>query len=263
MTKNTYPFANKVVLITGGGSGIGRAIAQAFLDNDATVVITGRRMEALEETFAAYPKERTVAVSKDISEPQAAGQIVTEVLKRFGRLDVVVSNAGIFAGGDLMNLDQKHWEQLRSTNIDALFYLAQAVFPALQASHGTLIATSSISGLNGEWKQAAYNATKHAVSGFVRSLALDWGEKGIRVNAVAPSFTITDMTANLISSPEHRYFPEFAPIVNRIPLGRPGYPEDIAPAVLFLASPDAAYITGVVLPVDGGTGASAGQPHMV
>ncbi|MDD9150139.1 SDR family NAD(P)-dependent oxidoreductase [Sporolactobacillus sp. CQH2019] len=258
MTKNIYPFDQKVVLITGGGSGMGRAIAQAFLDNHAAVAVTGRRPQALQETLAAFPGERTLAISKDISDPQAAAQIVAAVLERFGRLDVVVSNAGAFAGGDLMDLDQKHWEQLRSTNVDALFYLAQAAFPALQKTGGTLIATSSVSGLNGDWKQAAYNATKHAVNGFIRSLALDWGAKGVRVNAVAPAFTVTDMTASVAGSSE-----QLAQLINRIPLERPGYPADIAPAVLFLASPDAAYITGVVLPVDGGTSASTGQSHRV
>lgn len=258
MTKNTYPFHQKVVLITGGGSGIGRAIACAFLENNATVVITGRRMEALRETLASYPKERTLAISRDISEPQAAAQIVAEVLKRFGHLDVVVSNAGAYASGDLVDLDKKTWEHLCSVNIDALFYLAQAAFPALRKVSGTLVATSSVSGLNGDWKQAAYNATKHAVSGFVRSLALDWGGEGVRVNAVAPAFTITDMTADVAGSPE-----QLVPFIDRIPLERPGTPEDIAPVVLFLASPDAAYITGVVLPIDGGTSASTGQPHLL
>ena len=257
MTQNSYPFDKKVVLITGGGSGVGQAIARAFLDNNANVVITGRRMEALQETLAPYPKECTLAISKDIAVSQAAEEIVATVLERFGRLDIVISNAGILASGDIMDLEQKQWEQLRSTNIDALFYLAKAAFPALQKVGGTLIAISSVSGLNGDWKQAAYNATKHAVSGFVRSLALDWGEEGVRVNAVAPGFTVSDMTANVASSPE-----KLAPFVNRVALGRPGYPEDIAPAVLFLASPDAAYITGVVLPVDGGTSASTGQPHV-
>lgn len=258
MTKNSYPFDQKVVLVTGGGSGMGRAIVRAFLDNSATVAVVGRRLDALKETLAPYPKERTLAIPKDISEPQAAAQIVDAVLEHFGRLDVVVSNAGVYEGGDIADLDKKYWERLRSINLDAFFYLAQASYPALQETRGTLIATSSVSGLNGDWKQAAYNATKHAVNGFVRSLALDWGEKGIRVNAIAPAFTLTDMTANLAGSPE-----QLAPFVNRIPLGRPGLPEDIAPAVLFLASPDAAYITGVVLPIDGGTSASTGQPHVV
>lgn len=258
MTKNSYRFDKKVVLVIGGGSGMGRAIARAFLDNNANVAVVGRRLGALQETLASYPQERTMAISKDISEPQAAAQIVAAVLEHFGCLDVVVSNAGVYVGGDIGQLGKKDWERLRSINLDAFFYLAQAVYPALQETRGTLIATSSVSGLNGDWKQAAYNATKHAVNGFVRSLALDWGEKGIRVNAIAPAFTLTEMTASMAGSAE-----QLAPFVNRIPMGRPGQPEDVAPAVLFLASPDADYITGAVLPVDGGTSASTGQPHVV
>jgi meso-butanediol dehydrogenase / (S,S)-butanediol dehydrogenase / diacetyl reductase len=146
---------------------------------------------------------------------------------------------------------------MRATNIDAFFHLAQAALPVLADTGGTLIAVSSVSGIGGDWQQAAYNATKHAITGFVRSLALDWGGRGVRVNAVAPAFTVTDVTADLAAIPEM-----LAQFVNRIALGRPGQPEDIAPAVLFLASPDAAYITGTVLTVDGGTSASTGQPHL-
>lgn len=115
--------------------------------------------------------------------------------------------------------------------------------------------------MNGDWKQAAYNATKHAISGFVRSLALDWGEFGIRVNAVAPAYTKTEMTGYLEDSAD--YEKNVEPFVNRTALGRIGYPDDIAPSVLFLASADASYITGVILPVDGGTSASTGQPNII
>ena len=126
------------------------------------------------------------------------------------------------------------------------------------SSSASKVAITSVSGLRGDWRQAAYNATKHAVTGFVRSLALDWGERGVRVNAVAPAFTLTEMTAGLASTPQ-----QLAPFVDRIALGRPGLPEDVAPAVLFLASEDAAYVTGAVLTVDGGTSASTGQPHVL
>ena len=178
------------------------------------------------------------------------------VKKRFEHIDVVVSNAAGYASGDITDLEPGKWEQLRATNIDALFYLAQAVLPELVASHGNLVATASVSGLFGDWGQAAYNATKHAVVGFVRSLALDYGGRGVRVNAVAPAFTLSEMTAGIDKSAEG-----LAPFNNRIALGRPNTPDDIAPTVLFLASPDARYITGSVLVVDGGTSASSGQPH--
>jgi len=114
-----------------------------------------------------------------------------------------------------------------------------------------------VSGERGDWGQAAYNATKAAISNFVRSLALDWGAEGVRLNAVAPAFTLTELTEGVGRDPE-----SLAPLVNRIALGRPGEPEDVAPAVLFLASDAARYVTGVVLPVDGGTSASTGQAHV-
>lgn len=258
MTANSYPFDGKAVLVTGGGSGIGRAIARAFADNGASVAVHGRRLDALEDTVRAYPLERTLTVPGDLVEPGAAAAAVHAVRERFGRLDVVVSNAAAYAGGDLTDLEPDAWERLRATNVDAFFHLAQAALPVLAEGGGTLVAITSVSGLRGDWQQAAYNATKHAVTGFVRSLALDWGERGVRVNAVAPAFTLTEMTAGLASTPQ-----QLAPFVDRIALGRPGLPEDVAPAVLFLASDDAAYVTGAVLTVDGGTSASTGQPHVL
>lgn len=258
MTKNKYPFKGKVVLVTGGGSGIGRAIAKAFLDNDATVVVIGRRLEPLEETVSSYPKDRTLVISKDISLPTSAGEIISEILSKFGHLDVVVSNAGVYANGELEDLADNNWEKMRAINVDGLFYLAKAVYKPLLASKGNLVAISSVSGIRGDWNQAGYNATKFAVTGFVQSLALDWGEKGVRVNGVAPAFTLTDMNKGVAQDKD-----KLKQFTNRIALDRPGYPEDIAPAVLFLASPDASYINGAILPVDGGTSASTGQPHVV
>ena len=255
-TANRYPFDGKTVIVTGGGSGIGRGIARAFLNNGANVAITGRRASALHETLQGYPADRVLAVPGDISKPETADELVATVKDHFGGIDVVVSNAAGYAAGDITELTTQAWERLRATNIDALFYLAKATLPELVASHGNLVATASVSGLYGDWGQAAYNATKHAVVGFVRSIALDYGSRGVRANAVAPAFTISEMTAGVDKSPEG-----LAPFINRIALGRPSVPDDIAPTVLFLASPDAHYITGSVLVVDGGTSASTGQPH--
>ena len=253
----TYDFAGSVVLITGGGSGIGHGIARAFLDAGATVAITGRRLERLERALAGYPPDRTAAIAADVSDGPQVREMVGEVVRRFGRLDVVVSNAAGYQTGPITDLEDESWEALRATNVDGFFHLAKATLPLLAEAQGTLVAVSSVSGDRGDWGQSAYNATKAAITNFVRSLALDWGPRGVRLNAVAPSFTITELTEGV--GDDERVLAAFT---NRIALGRPAQPEDIAPAVLFLASEGARYITGAVLPVDGGTSASTGQPHL-
>jgi meso-butanediol dehydrogenase / (S,S)-butanediol dehydrogenase / diacetyl reductase len=252
-----FDFSGSVVLVTGGGSGIGLAITRAFLDGGATVAITGRRKERLEQALEGHPPERTAAIPADVSDGAQVRDLVAQVVERFGRLDVVVSNAAGYETGPITELADEAWERLRATNVDAFFHLTKAALPHLAESGGNLVAVSSVSGDRGDWGQAAYNASKAAITNFVRSLALDWGEQGVRLNAVAPAFTLTELTEGV-----GRDEASLAPYVNRIALGRPGLPEDVAPAVLFLASDAARYVTGAVLPVDGGTSASTGQPHV-
>ncbi|SDC58290.1 meso-butanediol dehydrogenase / (S,S)-butanediol dehydrogenase / diacetyl reductase [Geodermatophilus telluris] len=257
MGSATFDFTGSVVLVTGGGSGIGLAISRAFLDAGATVAVTGRRRDRLESALAGVPGERAAALPADVSDPAQVRGVVADVVDRFGRLDVVVSNAAGYETGELTDLPDEAWERLRATNVDAFFHLAKAALPHLAASGGNLVSVSSVSGLRGDWGQAAYNATKAAVTNFVRSLALDWGSRGVRLNAVAPAFTLTELTEGV-----GRDEASLAPFRDRIALGRPGEPGDVAPTVLFLASDAARYVTGAVLPVDGGTSASTGQPHV-
>ncbi|RFA12481.1 3-oxoacyl-ACP reductase [Subtercola boreus] len=255
-TANTYAFTGKTVIVTGAGSGIGRSIARLFLENDANVVVSGRRAEGLAETISGFPDARTLVVPGDIAARADVDALVAATVERFGALDVLVANAGVYFGGEIDELTDPQWATLKGTNIDGVLFSVQAALPHLVASRGNIVAVSSVSGLRGDWGQAAYNATKGAVNAMVQSLALDLGARGVRVNAVAPAFTLTEMTDHMATTPE-----ALAPFTNRIALARPGTPEDIAPAVLFLASADAAYITGAILAVDGGTSASTGQPH--
>lgn len=257
MSTTVHDFTGSVVLVTGGGTGIGEAVTHAFLDAGATVVVTGRRADRLESALEGYPQERAAARVADVSDAQQVRELVAWVVETFGHLDVVVSNAAAYASGPLTDLDDDAWQALRATNVDGFFHLAKAALPHLARSGGTLVAVSSVSGDRGDWGQAAYNASKAAVTNFVRSLALDWGADGVRLNVVAPAFTRTELTAGMATDEA-----ALAPFVNRIALGRPAVPADIAPAVLFLASSAAAYITGAVLAVDGGTSASTGQPHV-
>jgi meso-butanediol dehydrogenase/(S,S)-butanediol dehydrogenase/diacetyl reductase len=253
MTHNSYDFAGKTVLVTGGGTGIGQAIARAFLANGANVAISGRREDKLRETFEGQPAERTLAVVSDVGDPADAKALVASVVERFGQLDVVVNNAAAFTGGEFTETAGEHWERIRTTNIDGFVHLALSALPELERVGGNLVGVSSVSAMRGDWGQSLYNASKAAVRNFIESLALDYGSRGVRLNSVAPAPITESMTEDdeLI-----------AKFTNRIALGRPGRPEDVAPAVLFLASDDAAYITGATLTVDGGTTASTGQPHV-
>lgn len=256
MTNWSFDFSGKCVLVTGGGSGIGRAIAAGFAQADGDVVITGRRSHVLDEAVRAISPRSVSAVVADVSTPEGVDTAVDEALARHGRIDVVVSNAAAYVGGPITGVSDADWARQRATNVDGLFFLARRTLPLLASTQGNFVASSSVSGLRGDWGQSTYNATKGAVSMFVRSLALDWGAQGVRVNAVAPALTRTPMVEGMVDDPEL-----VAKAEDRIPMGRIAEPDDIAPAVLFLASDAARYVTGVVLPVDGGTSASTGQAH--
>ena len=252
MTSNTYHFAGKVVIVTGGGSGIGRSIARAFLDNEATVVVAGRHTEHLRETVAGYP--HGFIHQTDVSKPDEARKLVDDVVREHGHLDVVVNNAGIFKGGEVANVDDETWHRLFAVNIDGLFYVVRAAMPHLVASQGNIVVVSSVSGIRGDWGQTVYNATKHAINGFVQCVALDYGNRGVRVNAIAPAFIKTDINKDVWTDPDR-----LKPYLVRVAMNRVGEPQDCAGAALFFASDDAAYITGTILPVDGGTAAATGQ----
>jgi meso-butanediol dehydrogenase/(S,S)-butanediol dehydrogenase/diacetyl reductase len=206
-----YPYDDTVVLVTGAGDGIGRAVAQAFAEQGARVVGLGRHVETVTDALSGFDADRMLALQADVSS---------------------------------------------RSDVDGLFYVLQTTVPHLKASGGNVVAISSVSGIRGDWGQFAYNATKGAGVTMLQSLALDLGPEGVRVNMVAPALTVTRITEGVTKTPG---FDEA--LRSRVTLGRPGQPEDVARAVLFLASPDAAYITGALLPVDGGTTAATGQIH--
>jgi meso-butanediol dehydrogenase/(S,S)-butanediol dehydrogenase/diacetyl reductase len=251
-----YPYEGTVVLVTGAGSGIGRAIARAFAEQGARVSVSGRREEPLRETVEDMPDDRALVIAADVSTVDGVTTVVDETIATWGRIDVVIANAGLSEPGTVDELDDAAWDRMRSVNLDGLIRLARASVPHLRASRGTFLAMSSVAGLGGDWRQAGYNATKGAVNTLVQSMALDLGRDGVRVNAIAPAFTATRQTQERLDDPAFR-----AALLDRIALDRPAVPDDIARAALFLASPDAGYITGVVLPVDGGTTASSGTPR--
>jgi meso-butanediol dehydrogenase/(S,S)-butanediol dehydrogenase/diacetyl reductase len=181
--------------------------------------------------------------------------MISTTVKRFGRLDVLVNNAGVHAGGDPKEITNDQWREVMATDVDGVFYGCRAALPHLEKTKGCIVNTASVSGLGGDWSMSPYNAAKGAVMNLTRALAMDMGKKGVRINAVCPSLTRTGMTADMMDDKD--LLMKFA---ERIPLGRVCEAREIASVIAFLASEDASFVTGANVAVDGGVSASNGQP---
>lgn len=248
-------FKDKVVIVTGAGSGIGAATARRFAAEGARVVIADLTADKLQATAKDLPAERTLVQPTDVSRYEEVERLVAAAVERFGGVDVLVNNAGIAVQGKVTEASLDDWTKILATNVSGVFHGVRAAMPHLLKTRGCVVNTSSVSGLGGDWDMSFYNTSKGAVSNFTRALALDYGKQGVRVNAVAPSLTFTGMTQDI--KEDEALLAKFA---ERIPLGRGAEPEEIASVIAFLASDDARFVTGVVLPVDGGVSASNGQP---
>jgi len=248
-------FAGKTVLVTGAASGIGRAVARRFSDEGANLVVIDLDPSELEEASAELSQGRLLIQAIDTSNSQAAIAAVAAVVDHFGGLDVLINNAGIASQGDITQTSEEDFDRVLAVNVGGYFHMAKAAMPELVKTKGSIVMTSSVSGLGGDWNMFAYNTSKGAVTNMVRAMALDAGKHGVRVNAVNPSFTDSGMTKDMQADPDL-----MAKFKERMPLGPMAQPEDIAAVIAFLASDDARFITGVNLPVDGGLMASNGQP---
>jgi meso-butanediol dehydrogenase/(S,S)-butanediol dehydrogenase/diacetyl reductase len=185
-------------------------------------------------------------------------RLVEDTVTRFGKLDVFVNNAAIAIFGPFEQTTTQDWRKLMATDLDAVYFGAREALPHLLKTKGSIINVSSPSGLGGDWGLSAYNAAKGAVTNFTRSLALEYGSRGVRVNAVAPSLTSTEATVDLEKSEAL-----MAAFRDRLPIGRSATPDEVAGVIAFLASEDAVFINGVNLPIDGGLHASNGQPNFL
>ncbi len=242
-----FKLAGKVALVTGASRGIGRAIAGALAAQGATVVAAARadnaRACANELTAAGHAVE---ALSLDVTDPAAVETVPAEIVRRHGRLDIVISNAGITRDQLLMRMKRDDWDAVLATNLTATFVLAQAAMrPMLKQRGGRIIAVSSVVGQMGNAGQTNYAASKAGLIGFAKALAREVASRAITVNVVAPGMIDTDMTRAVNASATVDW-------AAQIPLGRLGTVDDVAAAVCFLASDEASYITGHVLAVNGG-----------
>ena len=248
-------FHGKVVIVTGAASGIGEATARRFVAEGAKVALIDRDEASLEKVAKSLPTDQVMVQAADVSDSRAVDGMIATVVGRFGRLDVIVNNAGVHEGGDPVSITDEKWRKVMSTDIDGVFYGCRAALPHLEKTKGSIVNTASVSGTGGDWGMSPYNAAKGAVVNLTRALALDLGKKGIRVNAVCPSLTRTGMTEDMMD--DKKLLAKFA---ERIPLGRVCEPQEVAAVIAFLASDDASFMTGANVAVDGGVSASNGQP---
>lgn len=250
-------FIGKTVIVTGAGSGIGAATARRFAAEGATVVYAGRRPERLAEAAAGFASGRVLIQPTDVADPDAVAALIDATIDAYGGIDVLVNNAGTAAFGSFTDMPIDTWRQTMAVNVDGVVHACRAALPHLIAQGGAIINVASVSGLAGDWGLAFYNASKGAVVNLTRALALEYGAQGVRVNAVCPSLTRTEMASGITGNPAL-----VARFADRTALGRPAEPDDVAGVIAFLASDDARYVTGVNLPVDGGLSASNGQPRI-
>jgi len=250
-------FVDKTVIVTGAGSGIGQGIALRFSQEGANVVLAGRTRGTLDGTAAQLEKGRTLVQPCDVREAGQVERLVAAAVERFGALHVMVNNAGIGPDGDALETSLDTWHDVLQTDLTGVFHGCRAALPHLLGRAGCIVNTASVSGLGADWALTAYNAAKGGVVNLTRALALDFGRRGVRVNAVCPSLTRSGMTQEMLH--DDALVRRF---MDRLPLGRPAEPADIAGVVAFLASEDARFVNGVNLPVDGGLTASNGQPPM-
>lgn len=252
-----FEFGGKVVLVTGAGSGIGQAAARAFARAGATLVAADKDQVRLDALMKELASDKVFVRAADTSSAAECEALVKAAIDKFGRLDVLVNDAGVDHMGAVDEGGLEQWERIMGTDLNGYFYMTRFAIPHLRESKGAIVNVSSVSGLGGDWNHSFYNAAKGAITNFTRALALDEGKHGVRVNAVNPSLVYTSMTEQMKSQPELiKKFEE------RIALGRGAEPEDIAGPILFLASEAAHFVTGVNLPVDGGLTASNGQPAL-
>ena len=239
----------RVAIVTGGASGIGRAIVEELAHLGANVVIGDMLLDLAEksaEEISQLTNKRVIAVKVNVTEGKSSNELIDQTLKEFGRVDILVNNAGITRDTLILRMEETDWDAVLDVNLKGAFNCSKAaVRPMMKQRYGRIVNISSVSGQAGQAGQTNYSASKAGLIGFTKALAREVASRQITVNAVAPGFIPTSLTNDLSEELKKS-------ILGATPIGRMGKPEEIASAVAFLASEEAAYITGQVLAVDGG-----------
>lgn len=248
MAQNLFDLTGKVALVTGANTGIGQGIAVALAKAGADIVLTARRDPSETRELVEAQGVRAHVVMADLSSTEPCERIVSETVEAFGRLDVLVNNAGIIRRNDALDFTEEDWDAVMDTNLKVLFFLCQAAGRKMAENGcGSIINIASMLTFQGGIRVASYTASKSGVGGLTKLLANEWAAKGINVNAIAPGYIATNNTAALQADADRN-----RQILERIPAGRWGEPDDIGGAAVFLASHAAKYVQGHVLAVDGG-----------
>ena len=243
----------KTALVTGGGTGIGRAIAKLFAEEGAQVAISGRRKERLNEVVAEIGSH-AMAVQADVAEEKDVRRMVNEAVDHMGRIDILVNNAAIITRrSTLVDTPLEDWDLMNAVNVRGVYLVCKAVLPhMIEHGYGSIVNIASVAGQRGQPGNSAYSTTKGAVMNLTRSLAVDYGPYGVRANSISPALVRTEMAETRLKPDDEwdeRAAREWIP---NYPLGRLGEPEDIASGALFLASEEASWISGIDLTIDGG-----------
>lgn len=241
---------NKVALVTGAGSGIGKAIALAFAHEGANISAVGRTLSKIKDVTRQIEKngKKAMAVTGDVSKLKDIDNIVSETVDRYGRIDILVNNAGISIDLDVLDIREEHWDKLMGVDLKGVFFMSQRVLPVmLEQGKGKIINIASPLAVEGAGFCLLYCTAKAGVMNMTRALAVEYASRNINVNALAPGLTATPFTKNLTGDPEMLKM-----ALSRIPMGRIARPEDMTGAAIYLASDESDFTTGATFFVDGG-----------
>jgi len=258
MGKTVTRLSGKVALITGGGTGIGRATALAFAREGASVAVAGRRLEKLREVIGEVQKQggAGLAMECDVTRARDVERAVKGTVERFGRLNVLLNNAGTLHVSTVEGISEEEWDRVMAVNVKGPFLMSRAVLPEFRkCGGGAIVNIGSVLGLFAVKDRAAYSASKGAVTMLTKSMALDHAHEKIRVNCICPSIVETELVKGVFDETEQGQARLKARLAT-IPLGRLGRPEDVAEMAVFLASEESSWLTGAAIPLDGGVTAS-------